>query len=185
MELHESHEGYGVETYTSNLVAEQAQYSLPEHTGRISRVLIVSVDGDSETPLARMERWGEVLQNTTTAGGDGYLPSYRIVGNSIVLEPYPPEARTGGLKIEIEAAAPRTANDADKLPDDYPPFIESLLVYDTVILALDHQGSQSPLPQGVYSSYLRQKMIYEDLWTNYIETRSFGKVFGTRFSQGA
>lgn len=185
MQLQEAHEGYSNVRFTSDLVNGQTAYSLPEHASRVLRVMIVSSDGLTETPLLRMERLGEATSQGSSFGGDGYLPTYRIVDNQVFLEPAPPENRTDGFVVEIEAATARFVDDADKLPDSWPPTAESLFVMATVVMALDHEGAQSPLPQGLYSSYIRQRDSFEDQWLNYIATRSFGRTYTVPFEQGA
>lgn len=176
MEMCEAHEGWMTDPYTADLVANQPSYVLPEGAGRIKRVLIVMTSGSTkiEYPLDRNQRWTQPARTTNTSGLD-CLPTYRMMGEALHLDPPYGKAVTGGLKIEIEVSPARLTAGGDKLALRWPDIAESLLIYDTVILALAVEGSQGELPAGYVHSIQTVQRRYEIRWLAYIETRTMGR----------
>lgn len=183
MEMHNAYEGYGLVSYTADLVQDQALYAMPSGGSRVWRIFRVFSDG-SEKPLVRYERITHGLDASFVHTGDQYFPTYRMVGNQIKLEPSPGEAIAAGLRIEVEEASARFSGPDSLLPADWPILSETLIVLDTVLLALSHEDSEDPGAIDVTRS-LREREGYASRWNQYIETRTRGLVTGERFSLGA
>ena len=188
MQLGDAHEGWSTITADIDLVADQGNYAIPEGTDRIKRILIVKTEGSAtfEVPLTRNERWTEPLYQTSgsTVGRIGQIPTYRVKGEFITLEPKPTEAVVRGLKIELEAPSARLVNDGDKLALRFPGVIETLLIYDTWDLALgveDAQGNIDPNVRGRLKAFHRQ---FEASFFEYTSVRSYGRVFSTPYHLG-
>lgn len=185
MELYEQHEGYGVFRYNDSLVAGQQEYALPEETGRIRTLWIVDSGGSQKRAVQQDRQFtGTYLGDDNQAGTSHY--SYSLKDNHVFLYPCPSQSVTNGLQFEIEVATERIVNDNDKLPDSWPPFIETLLVYDTAIAALDQQ-STSEGDQGESQRLFlsRRRERYEDMWFEYTASRTTSVVMSPGWNQGA
>src|SRR5574338_1147076 len=71
MILQEAHEGHDVLPYTTNIVADQAEYQLPSYANRVIRVLRVYDDG-RELPLERSEEIGRSTRLNSSHHGISY-----------------------------------------------------------------------------------------------------------------
>lgn len=186
MQLGEQHEGWITEPFSTDLVAGQSEYTMPEGSGRIKRVLIVFNQGGlkSSIPLIRAERWSEPLfeagSTATTVGGS--VPTYRVMKNLIFLEPAPSENRADALKIELEAAPDRIVADVDKLDPLWPDIAETMLQYDTAVLALSVEGSQGNEAQIASLKNLRDE--YAAMFFEYTAVRTFGRIFSSPYYLG-
>ena len=176
MQLHGMHEGFSTHVYQTDIVAGQSTYSLDCVVGRVKRVISVDSSLLTEFPLVRNER---ILQPLSTQNVDT-LPTYRIVGNQIKLEPAPARSITNGLRIEAEIAPDRIEDDNAELPSEYPVFLESLLVLDTVVAALGVEDSQGIGDAQNMTAMQIMRAQYEQMLDMYLETRSGGQQFATR-----
>lgn len=182
MQLHEAHEGFSKRVYTTNLVAGQAFYELPDGQGRLKRVSKLYTAQQRWKPLIRAERWFSPSSTNTDASEYADF-SFRVIGNFIVLEPTPGTAETDALRIEIEEATARLESDNQSLPPDWPLFTETLLVLDTVIAAYgveEAQDEEVKIPPWV----TRRRTRFEGQWDAYINTRTFSPSFATRYHIG-
>jgi hypothetical protein len=185
MELADAHEGWVTDGYTADLVAGQNSYTLPEGCGRVKRVLIVRTSGSTvvETPLIRNQKWSERAVTTNVSGTD-CLPTYRLMGEMLYLDPPYGKAITGGLKIEAETAPARLTAGASTLPQRFPDIMETVLEYDTCLLALAAEGSQGELPEGHVHHIRTEAAKVDRLFKEYIEGRTQGRTFGQGFYLG-
>ena len=187
MELAEQHEGWVTTTFKTDLVAGQAEYTLPEGAGRVKRVLRVITEGDvtHTSPLIRAERWAMPTRSSTSSTvGRSTLPTYRLVGQLILLEPTPQESETDGLQIDLEFSPDRFDEDTDKLDQRFPDVMEALLVYDTAVEALAIEGSQGNLPQGYVDHLIRERNEYAANFFDFTAVRSYGRVFSQAYYLG-
>lgn len=181
MQLQDRHEGFSIEEYTTDLVAEQSHYEIPTHIGRVKRVIRVSDDGTSMVPLLRQENLS--TPTSLTSSSTQSKMTYRMIDDYIVLYPTPASAVTGGLKIEGEVATDRMTSE-DTLSRSFPMFAETLLVLRCVARAWAQEESEDttrPLP----TFFQRKLAEYEQVFASYTTTRTFGRVPGVRFHQGA
>ena len=185
MHLFDQHEGWGVYRYSDSLVAGQQEYALPEETGRIRTVFIVDSGGDIKKAIHQDRQFtGTYLGDDTQASSNAF--TYSLKDNHVFLYPCPSESVTNGLQYEIEAATDRIANDSDKLPDSWPPFVETLLVLDTAIAALEMQATgEGDLGESQINFLIRRRGRYEDAWDNYTASRTTSYVTSPGWNQGA
>ncbi len=180
MQLEDVHEGFSVRAFVTDLVVpptgQPAAYLIPLHAGRFKRVLRRFQDG-SEVPLERNEQ----LQGGSTLGylgGDlSYVPSYRLMGAYLVLDPPPGVPESGGLKIEMEECSSRIESDGDYLPAGWPLILETLLVLDTAGAAFDVEAAQDVVSQvrdKVMTPLVGRQRRMEATFLQWIETRSAG-----------
>jgi hypothetical protein len=190
LDLQDAHEGWVTTIASQNIVADQVAYTIPEGAGRIKRVVYKPDTGGASTieiPLVRNERFQDTLvTNTGTGGGNsGSVPTYRILGNQIQLEPPPKKAVTNGLQLECENIMPRIVNGADLLSLYFPDSMETMLIYDTAVEAMVIEASMGNLTAETYlSSVIRQRDAYESRFLENIQVRSFGPVYGPAYSLG-
>lgn len=175
-------EGWITSQHYSSLVANQREYALPEGAGRVKRVSLKWTEGSVtyEIPLDRNDRWGQAAIHVTGSPGsiNSYRPTYQLQSNLILLEPAPGFNLAGALMIDLESAPTRLSSDTDKLDLAFPDVIETLLVYDTVILALAIEHSQGDTPSG-YLNHLRSfRDELEKEFVEYCSDRTEGRVFG-------
>ncbi len=189
MQLAESHEGWVTDSLVTDIVADQREYSLPEGAGRVKRIIRIFSPGTTnavEQPLIRNERWSDatpVQSGVTALGGGGTVPTYRMLGELIILEPTPQESITDGLKIECEFAPSRFTTGTDKLDLRFPDSTETLLIYDSVVAALENEAAQGNEPENL-EDMRRARQRYESIWASYIEQRTYGRVFSEPFYMG-
>jgi len=191
-EMAQSHEGWTKQAVQTDIIADQSEYTLPEGISRVVRVLrVFNPDGNNQltVPLTRNERWYEGVSQSTgpVSLGTSALPTYRIVGSLLMLEPRPSQNEQNGLVIEYEAAPPRIDDDADKLPLSWPTdVLETLLIYDTWNMALGVEEAFSPNDQdgAAMGRLQRFHAVLESRWTDYVEERSFGPSFSHGFYLG-
>lgn len=190
MDLADSDEGWFTEPWVTNIVANQKEYTIPEGTDRVKRVVLIFTEGGRtlEIPLTRNERWSDpmVTQSGVATGAIGAMPTYRIVGEEVWLEPPPTEARTNGLRIELEAAPARISADGDKIDLKWPSIAETLLIYDTWDIAVGVEDAQdlvsgNPVALGRLS---RTRAQLESKWNTFIERRSYGRSYSAPFYTG-
>ena len=186
MEMMQAHEGFSVQSYNADLVANQDYYSLPTGAGRLKRVVRVMTNPNQEIPLVRDERVSEPLDTNRVATGVQYVPTYRLIGNLIKLEPGPATSEAGGLRIEMEEASELLTQDDSTIPDDWPVFAETLLVLDTVVAAYEMERAQAVVDRDrvALDPYVRRRARFESLWNDWIEERSFGRTYVVPFRQG-
>jgi len=176
MQLMETHEGWFVDRFETNLVAEQAEYTIPEGTDRIRRILLAFPDTDREVPVPRAERYGEA--------SPGGAMTYRIVGELCYLTPAPGSSRTNGLVFEVESLPARLVADDDKLDLKWPSMFETILtlgVWDMACGIEDAQGNIDPQVQG---RLMRFQAATEATFASVCEVRSSGRIYSTPFHLG-
>jgi hypothetical protein len=189
MQLATLDEGWVTDQRLAALVANQREYPLPEGTGRVKRVSLKWTEGSHtfEVPLERREYWNDAVVHTAGVPStiNMYRPTYQLQGNLIVLEPAPGFALADGLMIDTEDAPARLAADSDKLDLRFPDVMETLLIYDTVVLALAIEHSQGNLPEN-YVNHIRSfRDELEAIFLDYCSDRTEGMVRGRPFRLGA
>lgn len=185
MELLGTHEGYSIFRYNDDLVAGQQEYALPEEAGRIKTVFIVDSGGDKKRAIHQDRQFSGTYQGDNTEAGYNAF-TYSLKDNHLFLYPCPSASVTDGLQLEIEIATDRIASDSDKLPDSWPPFAETLLVFDTAISALSQQATaEGDLGDSQLNFLLRRRSRYEERWLDYIATRTSSYIVSPGFNLGA
>ncbi len=187
MELGEQHEGWITDAVITSVVANQREYTLPEGTGRVKRVVVVydASTNPVEVPLTRNERWSDSMaQNSGSQGRAGDPPTYRLMNNLVMIEPPIAVAMTNGLRIEVESSPDRLAIGADKLDLRFPDVMETLLIYDCALMALAVEGAQGNMPEGYVDHIQIVQRKYERAFSEYTAQRSHGRVFGDAFNLG-
>ena len=159
-------EGYFNDVAVADLVANQARYAWPPGFERLNKLELVRDDGTT-IPIQRFERH-EHPNLSPQAGGDTYICNYRPIGSGFLLEPAPTQDDTDALRIEYYGLPARLVADGDVLHADFPITFASLLVYDTVVSALDTELMQE---NGVVKTILRLRQEYEIRWERYIDGR--------------
>jgi hypothetical protein len=182
MELQNRHEGFSTEVHTCDIVSGQEYYSIPTEYGRIKRVSRYYPAQSRVIPLGRDERLSAPMSTLTV--GVNSVPDIRLIGNYIKLEPTPGEAVTGGLIIEMEIASERLDSGDDKLPDDWPPFVETLLVLRATKAAFADEQAQDSGDRAMSDEQTQRLLYYESIFAEYTATRFFGRQFAVRFTQG-
>lgn len=188
IDLAQANEGWVTDPVQTDIIANQAEYLLPEGTGRVKRVLRVfnpGTNNEVKVPLTRFERWSYPTPKYSGIGDSRHTPTYRLVGDLLYLEPPPTTSETNGLLLEIDVAPARISLDTDKLDQRFPDIMETLLIYDAWDLALGVELSMgSDVNQATIDRLSRFHQKYEARFLDYIETRSFGRVFSLPYSLG-
>lgn len=186
MELMDQHEGWGVHKYSQDTVADQAEYELPEAASRVRRVVLQNSGSTSKRVLTE-ERFfdGYLPGDSSSSNFDISGATFRLEDNFIILTPAPGSAVTNGLEIWAETVTDDLANDTDKLPDSWPEFVETLLVLDTAIAALDQQRAESEDVNENYKALEKRRARYEDKFFTHTSRRTRSRIFGKRHSLGA
>lgn len=175
-----TYENKMVTELTTDLVAGQSHYQVYTPTNRIIRLGYVYPDGRVE-PMSRNEDMREPLPASGT-GSPLTVPTYRVIGNFIALNPIPNESRSGALRIEVEEALDRVSSDSTQaIPTDWPIFCETYLVLATALAAFDVEGAQGPHPEGIYSSIQRRLEKYEVELEQYLETTALSPQYSQPF----
>lgn len=184
MQLATLDEGWVVDEYETDLVSGQRDYTLPEGTGRVIRVVLTYTEGGStiEREVPRREQIGEtVIHGSGSTDVATYYPTYRLQGPLLVLEPWPQFAATGGLRIDLELAPARLSADGDFVDRRFPDVFETLLTLDVAIFALAVEHSQGDSPDN-YLNHLRGLQAeYEAIFLDYAQERTQGIVAGRGF----
>lgn len=185
MHLFTQSEGYGVQRYSADIVAGQQEYALPEESAAIRTVFIKDSGGAYKRAIQQDRQYtGGYLGDDTQAGVNQF--TYQLLDNHMFLYPCPSESVTDGIQYHLESATDRIANDSDKLPDSWPPFIETLLVLDTAIAALEMQATaEGDLGESQITFLIRRRGRYEDLWDDYTASRTTSLVCSQGWNQGA
>lgn len=163
-------EGWFVSVARRNLTAEQAQYAFPDGFIRMHKLELVRTDG-ATVPLERNERH-RATNPTSSAGGDQYLPTYRMLGNGFVLEPAPIETVSDGIQLEYCGVPVELSADGDQLHISFPEIFEELVVLDAAVSAFDAEGAQEA---GVMRSLLRLRAEWELDWERFIDQRTISR----------
>jgi hypothetical protein len=183
MDLGNATEGWIIDSFTDNIVADQETYTIKEGCGQVLRVSIQKTVGTKtvETRLVRDEEWGGVHQSDTAVNwsADYYAPRYRLKGNLIKLRPAIPEAITNGLTYEGVSMQARLTGTESKLSILFPSVLETLLKYDTAVAALRVEGAQDAgvSPQILQPELIVEQSRFEARWLLFIENRQQARVF--------
>ena len=189
MEMDEAHEGWTGDVLRTTLVAGQREYEWPEGTGRVLRVFIVHTVGDEQTrhQLDRDEKHSADIHSRTgiAVGVEGYRPTYRLLGELLILEPAPTETVTNGLEIEITNAPAFFADDNAKLDIRFPVQLEELLILDVTEMALAIEQQQGNAPnEGTRTMLQNLRRQYEAFWQDWIAVRARSTVRGHMMQWG-
>lgn len=180
-------EGYNVLSVTTNIVADQAHYMLPQDCNRLLRVCRLFTDSGYEIPLERLELWSEptIVPGGSNVGSSNFLPTYRTEDQWIVLSPVPGEAVTNGLKLYYERALTKVDDDDDQVILPAWPYIAELYLKTAVaVAAFEIEGTMGAEQPGYYTSLVKKRDELMAKIEEYAETRSFGRNFGTPYTQG-
>lgn len=158
-----------------SLVANQASYTLEAGSNSVKRVLRVRTEGGITTkvPLRRDERWmdGEVSSGASNTSSE-YLPSYRLQGGNLILNPAPAFAESNGIQVETEPFPAHFTTGSDTLPASYPDLLQTLLVWDTACAAIRVEASLGEDSEGGFINHLlAQRAELEQQFVKFIEKR--------------
>jgi len=187
MQMVEAHEGWFTDRFEDDLVANQGEYTLPEGSDIVRRVLLKFPDTGLEVPLVRNERWSDSVVNSSSgsvADLGGAVPTYRLVGEVLLLEPAPTVSRTDGLVIEIEGLPARITADGSKFDLKFPSMFETLVTFDIWDVACGVEDAQGNVNQEVRG---RLRSVHDRVAAAYLEAiqqRSYGRVFGRPYYLG-
>ena len=181
-------EGWFTDRLEADLVANQKEYTVPEGSDRIRRIVLQYDEGSLvyEIPLMRDEKWftPTVQVGSNVASGPGYVPTVRLVGELLYLEPAPTQSRTNGIIIEMEALPDRLTEGGSKLDLKFPAVTDTLLVYDAWDIALgveDAQGNINPEVRGRLQNFHRK---FEKAFHELISNRYNSPHFSTPWYLG-
>lgn len=185
-QLMEVDEGWFTDRALTDLVANQKEYTLEEGVDGIKRILVQYSPSSNpvEIPLIRNERLTQPMATATSVGGPAGVPTCRLVGELIYLEPPPTESRTNGLIVEYEALPDRLTGDASKVDLKWPSTIEGLLVLDVWDIALgveDAQGNVNPEVRGRLQKFHEK---YEKIFLENAARRLDSPNYSTPFFLG-
>jgi hypothetical protein len=185
-------EGWMNDTFETSLVAGEVKYALPEGTGTIRSVSVVSRPGTSEEIEIALTR-NDQLNSDRTIGSEfsfspenGPRPTYRLVGNLIYLSLAPEAAVTNGLKIEGEFAPARLTGDGSVLDKRFPDVFETLLSYDVAVKAFELLAAQGDSSATGWASPLKSaRDAVAARYFNLVARRQKSRTFSGRFSLGS
>jgi hypothetical protein len=183
MDLALSTEGWIIDVFSDNIVADQETYTVKEGCGQVLRVSIKKTVGTvtKETRLVRDEEWGGSRTTDTAVNWEGGYPApnYRLQGNLIKLRPPIPEAITGGLTYEGVSMQTRLTADQSTVSVLFPSVLETLLKYDTVVAAFRVEGAQDAgtNPQILQPEMIVEQARFEARWLLFLEGRQQARVF--------
>lgn len=165
-------EGWFVLVAIRDIESGKSTYGFPDGLQRLQKTEMVRSDGRT-VPIERHERHDEAnVSNSTVGGGDQYSPTYRMLGNGIVLEPDPIAAVTGGLRIEYAGLPVMLSADTDKLNPSFPEILDELVVLDTTVAALQAEGVHE---QGPMAAIFRLREEWEWDWERFIDQRTISR----------
>jgi hypothetical protein len=181
-------EGWVTDQVYTDLVADQREYPLPEGAGRVKKVSLTYTLGSQnyEIELRRDDRWGKnTVHGVGSASITGYQPTYQLQANLILLEPKPRFALASALQIDLESAPARLTTGTDKIDLRFPDVLETLLVFDTVLVALASENNAGSTAQDYVVQYREFQQRFEAVFLEYATDRTEGLVVGQPFRQGA
>lgn len=166
------YEGWFTQVATRDLTINKSTYGLPDGAQRVLKLELVRSDGRT-TPLERWERHDEINPAAASSPvGDQYLPTFRPLANGFVLEPTPQETVTDGLRIEYTGLPAKLSSDGDFMHPSFPELMDELVVLDTVVLALQAEGSHEVGPQAaIYRMRSEWEFEFERLIAQRIVSR--------------
>lgn len=187
LEMMAESEGWWRDRVTTNLVADQKEYELLEGVDGLERILIKpSSTSEIEVPLERWERWGEPtdLSSSSITGSLIALPTVRIVGELIYLEPPPSTNVTAGLIMEYRALPARLTGDASQLDLRWPSAYETLLVLDVVSMAFSVEDAQGNVDPALIGRMERTRRAYESAFKKLTQRRLRAKHYSQKYYLG-
>lgn len=189
MELDDAHEGWTADALRTDLVADQREYTAAEGQGRVLRVSLVRNVGGEEVRLQLDREEHHVTdiysKSNISIGEWGYRPTYRLLGELILLEPAPSEDVTQGLEIEITNAPLFFSVDSSKLDLRFPVQLEELMILDVTEMALAVEAQQGNLPDpNSITRIQRLRREYEAKWMDWIAVRAASTVRGHSMNWG-
>ena len=163
-----AYEGWFVSVATRELTADKARYAFPNGTQKIQKLELVRSDGRT-VPLEYNNRHSDINPAADQSStGDQYLPTWRAVSNSFILEPTPKQTVVGGLRIEYVGLPTKLSADTDEIHPSFPDIFEELLVLDTVVACFDAESAQE---SGMIRSLLRLRKEFETDFDRFIDQR--------------
>jgi hypothetical protein len=128
-----------------NLVSGTATVSIASLSPTFYKIRLLSrVYSDGTTKALERDELRNVYAYKNTVTGDGYLPSYRMQGNNIVLTPPPAASETGsataGLKLDyfyLPTIPSASSLDAFTFDSVFPTIYEPLIELDATISAVE------------------------------------------------
>lgn len=182
MDLGLAHEGHRVQRWKTTIGTEGADtLSLPVDAHRLTKVSYYDPGAEVAYPLDRRERFSEP-ESQSDRSGLRVLPSYRVLARHLLFNP-PFADAAAEVWLEFEAAVDLFTDETSKIPEGWPLETEHMLMLDVLCGAFDTEEAQSAeltIPSGFKLRHRR----YEARWLDTIETRSFGRTFGTRHQLG-
>lgn len=125
-----------------------------------------------------------LVDTNNSTGSVGAHTTYRLEGSTLILEPTPREAVTGGLSIDISALPAKLTGDGDKIDLRFPITTETLLVYDVYALAMGQEEAQSQADQQSFGRIMAFHQKLEASWLDAVSERGYGRSFGAPFYLG-
>lgn len=177
-ELLGHHEGYNTKIFKADLVAGQRSYELPEEVTVVQRVWSTQV-GEKVLLDEDRQHYGSYELDSV----QGVTTSFRLSDNHILLHPTPSDSTTDGLIIEADISDDRVTLQG-KLPDSWPPQLESLLTFDTAIAAIEMQGVAADVENSALAPLIRSQRRLETAITDMIYRRSHNVITGPWFDWG-
>lgn len=187
MQLCDQHEGWGTARTSVNLVAGTRNYTLTEGMGRPRRILL-SIN-NHEIPLLRDDKHGAGTYTASVPYVGGIVPSARIIGADVYLDPVPATSVTNGLIYEHDSTPARFTQDTDSLNDQWPAApaeLETLLILDTAVAAFEVEearGDTETSPKWV-SLIERRRNRYATAFFEFTATRFFAPQSNRGFNLG-
>lgn len=129
----ESFDAYFAKETFLNINATQAAYPLPADLWKIR--LLERVYSTFTVPLRIFDRMESANVTSNTNFSNLYLPTYRFMGHSVVLEPTPDLSIIGGLRLEYIQEPTPLVGDSSTTADDFSQMWEEPIVLRAAIAA--------------------------------------------------
>lgn len=172
-------EGFFRSVVLVNIVADQADYALP--TNHLKTRLLERVFDTYTIPLRVFDRIESVNFTSATGLNNLYVPSYRLVGQNITLEPTPIESITNGLRHEFVTQPVPMNADGDSPNAGFVDMWQEGIVLKAVISAKEKEeaivGSGADVSAFVSDFAAWQQMIKEAAEIR-VQGRRYTETFG-------
>lgn len=182
-------QSYTVVRFVENLVAGQAYYPLPENVTTTPRVFrIFTTRSDREIELTFDEKVASGSRSVSYSGPD-YLPTYRLLGQYVRLDPAPAVDEVGGLAIYGEIAEEGFTGDDSRLPASWPMLCEELLRISTALYVFEQEqeagGDRGGESNASILGLAIRRRRYESKLYEFLERRRQSPAQAPRFPLGA
>lgn len=182
-------QSYTVVRFVEDLVAGQAFYALPGNvttTPRVFRIFTARSNREIELTFDEKVASGS---HPVSYEGDGYLPTYRLVGQHVRLDPAPAQDETGGLAIYAEIAEEGFSGDDSRLPVSWPILCEELLRISTSLYVFEQEqesgGDRGGESNASILGLAIRRRRYESKLHDFLERRRRSPAQAPRFPLGA